>query len=110
VAWCGDITYIKTGRLGGDLATVIDLHSGSWCVGRWTVTCGPVWLPKRCRWRWIGGMLTGRDIPSDRGTQYTSGEFADFVIRTMCNVRWDARERVTITRLLNRFSRPSRKS
>jgi len=79
IAWCGDITYIKTWDGWVYLATVIDLHSRA-LVG-WA-------LDTHMRTSLITDALVmaiSRRQPagpvifhSDRGTQYTSGIFVDF--------------------------------
>ncbi|WP_434612878.1 IS3 family transposase [Arthrobacter sp. A5] len=78
-AWCGDITYIKTWDGWAYLATVIDLHSRA-LVG-WA-------LDTHMRTSLVTDALdmaiTRRQPPapvifhSDRGTQYTSNEFATY--------------------------------
>ncbi|WP_164520432.1 IS3 family transposase [Specibacter cremeus] len=80
-AWCGDITYIKTWEGWAYLATVIDLHSRA-LVG-WA-------LDTHMRTSLVTDALDlalARRAPtapvifhSDRGTQYTSGEFADYCV------------------------------
>jgi len=81
LAWCGDITYIKTWDGWVYLATVLDLHSRA-LVG-WALDC-------HMRTSLVTDALqmaldrrqpTGPVIfHSDRGTQYTSGMFADFCV------------------------------
>lgn len=80
--WCGDITYIKTWHGWAYLATVIDLHSRK--VVGWA-------LDTQMRTDLVTDALTmalthrrprGKVIfHSDRGTQYTSREFAKFCKR-----------------------------
>ena len=77
--WCGDITYIKTWQGWAYLATVIDLHSRA--VVGWAVA-------DHMRTDLVTQALTdaiarrkppkGVIFHSDRGTQYTSKEFAQF--------------------------------
>lgn len=77
--WCGDITYIKTWQGWAYLATVIDLHSRA--VVGWAVA-------DHVRTDLVTQALTdaiarrkppkGVIFHSDRGTQYTSKEFAQF--------------------------------
>ena len=77
--WCGDITYIKTWTGWAYLATVIDLHSRA--VAGWAIA-------DHMRTELVTDALTmaikqrkpkGRVIfHSDRGTHYTSHEFATF--------------------------------
>ncbi len=79
IAWCGDITYIKTWDGWAYLATVIDLHSRA-LVG-WA-------LDTHMRTELVTnalGMAIERRQPagevifhSDRGTQYTSNEMVDY--------------------------------
>jgi len=79
LAWCGDITYIRTWTGWAYLATVIDLHSRTvvgWAIAdhmRTSLVIDAL------------DMALGRRNPaagvifhSDRGTQYTSGEFDDY--------------------------------
>ncbi len=77
--WCGDITYIKTWQGWVYLATVIDLHSRrliGWAIADHMRTS----LVTQA----LDMALTQRNPPaavifhSDRGTQYTSGEFAKY--------------------------------
>lgn len=77
--WCGDITYVKTWDGWAYLATVIDLHSRA--VVGWAIA-------DHMRTDLVTAALdmaiTHRAPPpgvifhSDRGTQYTSGEFARY--------------------------------
>lgn len=77
--WCGDITYVKTWDGWAYLATVIDLHSRA--VVGWAIA-------DHMRTELVTAALdmaiTHRAPPpgvifhSDRGTQYTSGEFARY--------------------------------
>ena len=77
--WCGDITYVKTWDGWAYLATVIDLHSRA--VVGWAIA-------DHMRTELVTAALdmaiTHRTPPpgvifhSDRGTQYTSGEFARY--------------------------------
>lgn len=80
-AWCGDITYIKTWDGWAYLATVIDLHSRA-LVG-WA-------LDTHMRTSLVTDaldMAVDRRQPkmpvifhSDRGSVYTSGEFAEYCV------------------------------
>lgn len=77
--WCGDITYVKTWGGWAYLATVIDLHSRA--VVGWAIA-------DHMRTELVTAALdmaiTHRAPPpgvifhSDRGTQYTSAEFAQY--------------------------------
>lgn len=77
--WCGDITYVKTWDGWAYLATVIDLHSRA--VVGWAIA-------DHMRTELVTAALdmaiTHRAPPpgvifhSDRGTQYTSAEFAEY--------------------------------
>lgn len=77
--WCGDITYIKTWQGWAYLATVIDLHSRA-VVGWATDNHMRTSLVTDA----LSMAITHRKpsprviFHSDRGTQYTSKEFADF--------------------------------
>lgn len=77
--WCGDITYIKTWQGWVYLATVIDLHSRrvvGWAIDshmRTDLVTDALTMALTHR-RPKGGVI----FHSDRGTQYTSGEFAKF--------------------------------
>lgn len=77
--WCGDITYVKSWNGWVYLATVIDLHSRrvvGWAVAdhmRTELVTDALTMALEHR------RPTGRVIfHSDRGTQYTSREFATF--------------------------------
>ena len=77
--WCGDITYIKTWDGWAYLGTVIDLHSRAvvgWAVAdhmhtQLVIDALTMALTHR---RTTGPVI----FHSDRGTQYTSGEFHRF--------------------------------
>lgn len=77
--WCGDITYIQTWDGWAYLATVIDLHSRTvvgWAVAdhmRTSLVTDALMMALTTR-RPPPGVI----FHSDRGTQYTSAEFADF--------------------------------
>ena len=78
-AWCGDITYIKTWNGWAYLATVIDLHSRR-VVGfavadhmRTSLVIDALDMAVRMR-----NPAPGVIFHADRGTQYTSREFADY--------------------------------
>lgn len=77
--WCGDITYIKSWDGWVYLATVIDLHSRrvvGWAVAdhmRTTLITDALTMALKSR-RPKGKVI----FHSDRGTQYTSHEFAKF--------------------------------
>ncbi len=74
--WCGDITYIKTWDGWAYLATVIDLHSRSlvgWAIAdhmRTELVTDALDMAITAR-----QPAAGVIFHSDRGTQYTSGEF-----------------------------------
>ena len=78
-AWCGDITYVKTWTGWAYVATVIDLHSRmvvGWAVAdhmRTSLVLDALQMALDRR-RPPAGVI----FHSDRGTQYTSQEFADF--------------------------------
>jgi transposase InsO family protein len=80
--WCGDITYISTGDGWLYLATVIDLFSRrviGWSLAghmRAELVCDALAMAVATR----GGHVEGVIFHSDRGCQYTSGEF-----RQMCS-------------------------
>jgi putative transposase len=77
--WCGDITYVKTWDGWAFLATVIDLHSRA--VVGWAIA-------DHMRTELVTAALdmalahrvpaAGVIFHSDRGTQYTSREFAEY--------------------------------
>lgn len=77
--WCGDITYIKTFNGWAYLATVIDLHSRKvvgWAIAdhmRTSLVTDALDMAIKHR-RPKGHVI----FHSDRGTQYTSHEFAKF--------------------------------
>jgi putative transposase len=77
--WCGDITYIKTWDGWAYLATVIDLHSRA--VVGWAIADH---MRTDLVTAALDMALTHRAPPagvifhSDRGTQYTSREFAEY--------------------------------
>ena len=77
--WCGDITYVKSWDGWVYLATVIDLHSRrvvGWAVDdhmRTTLVTDALTMALKSR-RPKGKVI----FHSDRGTQYTSREFAKF--------------------------------
>jgi len=74
--WCGDITYIKTWEGWAYLATVIDLHSRKvvgWAIAdhmRTDLVTDALDMAIKAR-RPPPGVI----FHSDRGTQYTSGQF-----------------------------------
>ncbi len=77
--WCGDITYIKTWDGWAYLATVIDLHSRAligWAIGDHMRTS----LITDVLDMAIAHRRPPKDVifHSDRGTQYTSSEFAKY--------------------------------
>lgn len=77
--WCGDITYVKTWNGWAYLATVIDLHSRAvvgWAIAdhmRTSLVIEALQMAITHR-RPKAGVI----FASDRGAQYTSGEFARF--------------------------------
>ena len=77
--WCGDITYIKSWNGWVYLATVIDLHSRAvvgWAIAdhmRTELVTDALKMALERR-RPPQGII----FHSDRGAQYTSGEFAEF--------------------------------
>ena len=77
VTWCGDITYIATGEGWLFLATVIDLFSRrviGWALAshmRADLACDALKMAIATR----GGDVRGVIFHSDRGSQYTAGEF-----------------------------------
>jgi transposase InsO family protein len=77
--WCGDITYIKTFTGWAYLATVIDLHSRKvigWAIAdhmRTSLVTNALDMAMRHR-RPRNSVI----FHSDRGTQYTSHEFAKY--------------------------------
>lgn len=77
--WCGDITYIKTWQGWAYLATVIDLHSRAlvgWAIAdhmKTTLVTEALDMALTHR-RPAAGVI----FHSDRGTQYTSAEFAAY--------------------------------
>ncbi|MGH8993474.1 MAG: IS3 family transposase [Acidimicrobiia bacterium] len=76
-AWCGDITYIATGEGWLFLATVIDLFSRKvigWALAphmRAELACDALRMAIASR----GGNVRGVIFHSDRGSQYTAGEY-----------------------------------
>jgi len=98
VASCGDITYLRTGEGWLFLATVIDLYSRrviGWALAghmRTSLVADALSMAVTCR----GGHVAGVYFHSDRGSQYTSDEFAELcashgVIQSMGATRvcWD---------------------
>lgn len=96
--WCGDITYLRTGEGWLFLATVIDLFSRrviGWSVAshmRTELVADALKMAAATR----GGHVDGVVFHSDRGSQYTSAEFAELceqlgVIQSMgaTGVCWD---------------------
>lgn len=77
--WCGDITYIKTWQGWAYLATIIDLHSRS-VVGWALDTHMQTSLVTAALDMAIERRQPTRGVifHSDRGTQYTSSEFAEY--------------------------------
>jgi len=79
LAWCGDITYIKTWDGWAYLATVIDLHSRAlvgWAVDthmRTDLVTDALDMAIKKR-KPAGNVI----FHSDRGTQYTSKEMAEY--------------------------------
>jgi putative transposase len=84
--WCGDITYVKTWDGWAYLATVIDLYSRA--VVGWAIADH---LRTELVTAALDMALARRNPPagvifhSDRGTQYSSGEFAEYCTRN--NIR-----------------------
>lgn len=82
--WCGDITYVRTWQGWAYVATVIDLHSRR-IVG-WAVDDH---MNTSLATEALQMAVTHRQprkaviFHSDRGTQYTSREFAEFCTRNM---------------------------
>jgi putative transposase len=80
--WCGDVTYVKTWDGWAYLATVIDLHSRAvvgWAIAdhmRTSLITDALDMAVQLR-RPPAGVI----FHSDRGTQYTSGEFDDYCKR-----------------------------
>lgn len=79
VVYCGDITYLRTGEGWLYLATVIDLFSRrviGWSVAahmRTELVADALNMAAATR----GGGIDGVIFHSDRGSQYTSAEFAE---------------------------------
>lgn len=82
VAWCGDITYVRTWTGWAYLATVIDLHSRAvvgWAIADHMRTSLIIdALQMACGRR---NPPPGVIFHSDRGTQYTSQEFDEYCRR-----------------------------
>lgn len=82
VTWCGDITYIATGEGWLFLATVIDLFSRrviGWALAshmRVDLACDALKMAIATR----GGEVQGVIFHSDRGSQYTAGEYRKLCI------------------------------
>jgi len=78
--WCGDITYLRTGQGWLFLATVIDLYSRrviGWAVAehvRAELVVNALKMAVATRGCHVNGVI----FHSDRGSQYTSDEFARF--------------------------------
>lgn len=78
-AWCGDITYLRTGQGWLFLATVIDLFSRrviGWSLAshmRTSLVADALNMAVATR----GGSVQGVIFHSDRGSQYTSEDFAE---------------------------------
>lgn len=98
VAWCGDITYLRTGEGWLFLATVIDLYSRrviGWSVAghmRTELVTDALNMAVATR----GGHADGVVFHSDRGSQYTSAAFGELcerlgVVQSMgaTGVCWD---------------------
>ncbi len=98
VAWCGDITYLRTGEGWLFLATVIDLYSRrviGWSVAahmRTELVADALDMAVATR----GGHVAGAVFHSDRGSQYTSDAFGELcerhgVVQSMgaTGVCWD---------------------
>jgi len=96
--WCGDITYLRTREGWLFLATVIDLFSRrviGWSVAahmRTELVADALKMAAATR----GGHVEGVIFHSDRGSQYTSAEFAELcgdlgVVQSMgaTGVCWD---------------------
>lgn len=83
VTWCGDITYLRTGEGWLYLATVIDLFSRrviGWSIAEHmhtTLVADALETAVATR----GGHVDGVIFHSDRGCQYTSGEFGELCDR-----------------------------
>lgn len=79
--WCGDITYLRTGEGWLYLATVIDLFSRrviGWSVAahmRTELVADALKMAVATRGGTVAG--TGVVFHSDRGSQYTSGDFGN---------------------------------
>jgi transposase InsO family protein len=77
VTWCGDITYLRTGEGWLFLATVIDLYSRrviGWAVAehlRTPLVADALKMAVATR----GGQVAGVTFHTDKGCQYTSGDF-----------------------------------
>jgi putative transposase len=98
VTWCGDITYLRTGEGWLYLATVIDLFSRrviGWSLAehlRTSLVADALETAVATR----GGHVDGVIFHSDRGCQYTSGEYGELcdrlgVVQSMgaTGVCWD---------------------
>jgi putative transposase len=98
LTWCGDITYLRTGEGWLFLATVIDLYSRrviGWSVAshmRTSLVADALAMAVATR----GGHAAGVTFHSDRGSQYSSGDFGQLcqqlgVIQSMgaTGVCWD---------------------
>jgi transposase InsO family protein len=83
VTWAGDITYLRTGEGWLFLATVIDLFSRriiGWSVAshmRTELVADALTMAVATR----GGAVNGVVFHSDRGSQYTSGDFGELCER-----------------------------
>lgn len=99
--WCGDITYLRTGEGWLFLATVIDLFSRrviGWSVAahmRTELVADALKMAAATRGDGVDGVV----FHSDRGSQYTSAEFAELceqldVVQSMgaTGVCWDNAE------------------
>ncbi len=79
VTWCGDVTYLRTGEGWLFLATVIDLYSRrviGWSVAehmRTSLIADALTMAAATRG---GRVAAGVVFHSDRGSQYTSADFA----------------------------------
>lgn len=86
LAWCGDITYVKTWDGWAYLATVIDLHSRAlvgWALDthmQTSLVTDALTMAMTNR-RPAGPVI----FHSDRGTQYTSGNFAEYCRKNNIN-------------------------
>ena len=109
--WCGDITYIKSWDGWVYLATVIDLHSRrvvGWAVADHMRTS----LVTDALQMALANQRPGRAVifHSDRGTQYTSNEFASSARNNAFAARWAGPGSATTMRSRRSSSPPTRRN